>query len=120
MSRAELNVLPSLDCSNNSLVFSAFNLGALFIWTQQIPTALPFPMGQSSHKCECYIVVFARRNFAVYFFVWKGFPDRGRGLVGNILAFFEFYFCVQMYLINCMALNISQFSQYLPFIPTGH
>lgn len=107
LSRAELNVLPSLDCSNISVVFSAFHLGALFIWTQQIPPALPFPVGQSSHEDKCYIVEFADRNFAVYFFIWRDFPDRGRRLVGNTLAFCEFYFCVQIYLTSCMTLSIS-------------
>lgn len=72
-----------------------------------MPTALPFQMGQASREDKCYIVVFADRNFAVYFFIWKDFPDRGREPVWNILAFFEFYFCVQMYLTSCVTLNIS-------------
>lgn len=91
LSGAEFNVLPSLGCSDNSAVFSAVHLGALFIWTQQIPTAIPFPMGQSSHEDKCYIVVFAIGNFAL-FFIWDYFSDRGRGLAGNTLVF-KFFLC---------------------------
>lgn len=90
LSRTELNVLPSLYCSNNPVVFSACLLSTLFIWTKQIPTAPQFPNSHSLCKDKCCIVVFANRFFCsllFYFVLRKGFPGRCRNLAWKTLAF---------------------------------
>lgn len=111
LSRTELNVLPSLYCSNNPVVFSACLLSTLFIWTKQTPTAPQFPNSHSLCKDKCCIVVFANRIFCsllFYFVLRKGFPaDVGIWLEKHWLFWGVFYLYVQMYLTSCMILQVS-------------